>query len=172
MELAIREAKARLSGLITAARKSRFSPEDVIEVLEDQEVTFLPVTMLQAARALKTPFDHMDPFDEFLLVQAQEEGLRLLTVDRLLVGQPFAVGAHELEQTNFHEERVPADLKDRLTVPEAPAEAMKACAEETNRLNRECRALGATDRNELADVVAGTRIASTCARRNREGSIA
>ena len=56
--------------------------------------------------------------------------------------------------------------------PEAAAEAMKACAEETNRLNRERRASGATDRNELADVVVGTRLASKCARRNREDSIA
>ena len=81
----------------SGARKSRFSPEDVIDALEDQEVTFLPMTMLQVARALETPLDHMDPFDELLLVQAQEEGLRLLTVDRRLVGHPLAVGAHELE---------------------------------------------------------------------------
>ena len=169
MELAIREAKARLSGLITAAHKSRFFPEDVIDALEDQEETFLPMTTLQAARALETPFDHMDPFDEFLLVQVQEEGLRLLTVDRRLVGQPLAVGAHELEQTNFREERVPADLKERLMVPKAAPEALKACAEETNRLNRERRASGATDRNELEDVVAGTRLASMGARRSGMG---
>ena len=36
----------------------------------------------------------------------------------------------------------------------------------------ERRTLGATDRNDLADVAAGTRLASMCARRNREGSIA
>ena len=36
--------------------------------------------------------------------------------------------------------------------PEAAAEAMKAYAEETNRLNRERRALGATDRKELAGI--------------------
>lgn len=56
--------------------------------------------------------------------------------------------------------------------PEAAAEAMKARAEETNRLNRERRASGAPDRNELAGVVAGPRLASMCARRNREDSIA
>ena len=36
--------------------------------------------------------------------------------------------------------------------PEAAAEAMRAYAEETNRLNRERRASGATDRRELAEV--------------------
>ena len=81
----------------SGARKSRFSPEDVIDALEDQDVTFLPMTMFHAARALKTPLDHKDPFDELLLVQAQEEGLRLLTADRQLAGHPLAVAAHELE---------------------------------------------------------------------------
>ena len=36
--------------------------------------------------------------------------------------------------------------------PEATAEAMKAYIEETNRLNRERRASGATDRKELAEM--------------------
>ncbi len=50
------------------------------------------------------------------------------------------------------EERVFAGLKDKLMAPEAAAEAMKAYAEETNRLNRERRASGATDRKELAAI--------------------
>ena len=50
------------------------------------------------------------------------------------------------------EERVLAGLKARLMVPEAAPEAMKAYAEETNRLNRERRASGATDRAELAEI--------------------
>ena len=81
----------------SGAQKSRFSPEDVLEALEDQNITFLPMTMLHAARALKTPLGHKDPFDELLLVQAQEEGLRLLTVDRGLIGHPLAITAQELE---------------------------------------------------------------------------
>ena len=74
-------------------RKSRFDPNDVIPVLENQGVTFLPMTIRHAARALETPLGHKDPFDELLLVQAQEEGLKLLTVDRLLVGHPLAVAS-------------------------------------------------------------------------------
>ncbi len=50
------------------------------------------------------------------------------------------------------EERVLAGLKDKLMEPEAAAEAMKAYAEETNRLNRERRASGASDRAELAGI--------------------
>lgn len=80
----------------SGTRKSRFFPEDVIVALEDQEVTFLPMTMLHAARVLEMPLDHKDPFDELLLVQAQEEGLKLLTADKRLVGHPLAVASHEL----------------------------------------------------------------------------
>ena len=72
------------------------SPEDVVAALQDQDITFLPMTMRQAASELEIPLDHKDPFDELLLVQAQEEGLRLLAVDRRLVGHPLAVEAHEL----------------------------------------------------------------------------
>ena len=45
-----------------------------------------------------------------------------------------------------------AGLKHRLMAPETAAEAMRAYAEETNRLNRERRASGAGDRKELAAV--------------------
>ena len=72
-------------------RKSRFDPEDVIAALEQQDVTFLPMTMTHAAKRLEVPIAHGDPFDELLLVQAQEEGLKLATVDRLLVGHPLTV---------------------------------------------------------------------------------
>ena len=50
------------------------------------------------------------------------------------------------------EERVLAGLKDRLMEPEAAAQAMKAYVEKTNRINRERRASGASDRKELAEV--------------------
>lgn len=77
-------------------RKSRFSPDDVLAALGNQEVTFLPMTMRHAASELEVPLDHKDPFDELLLVQAQEEGLQLLTVDRRLAGHPLAVTAQGL----------------------------------------------------------------------------
>ena len=77
-------------------RKSRFSPEDVMVALEDQNLRFLPMTMLHAARTLKTPLDHSDPFDELLLVQAQEEELLLFTRDRRLASHPLTIDARNL----------------------------------------------------------------------------
>jgi len=75
----------------SGARKSPFDPKDVIGALDGQDIAFLPMTMAHAAQALETPLDHRDPFDELLLVQAQEEGLKLLTADRRLAGHPLAV---------------------------------------------------------------------------------
>ena len=77
-------------------RKSPFDPNNVVAMLEEQGVIFLPMTGTHAARELETPIDHRDPFDELLLVQAQEEGLRLLTADRELSGHPLAVTVRDL----------------------------------------------------------------------------
>ena len=68
-----------------------FAPQDVVAALEEQDVTFLPMTISHAARQLETPIVHRDPFDEMLLVQAQEEGLKLLTVDRQMADHPLAM---------------------------------------------------------------------------------
>jgi PIN domain nuclease of toxin-antitoxin system len=75
----------------SGARKSRFDPQDVISALQRQDVTFLPMTTIHAAKSLEVPIPHRDPFDELLLVQAQEEGLKLATLDRLLVAHPLTV---------------------------------------------------------------------------------
>ena len=75
----------------SGARKSQYNPIDVLAVLERQDVVFLPLTQDHAAQPLQTPVEHKDPFDELLLVQAQEEGLKLLTLDRQLAGHPLAL---------------------------------------------------------------------------------
>ena len=72
-------------------RKSPFDPNDVVSMVEGQKMTILPMTMQHAARRLEVPIAHKDPFDEILLVQAQEEGLKLLTMDRQLMGHPLAI---------------------------------------------------------------------------------
>ncbi len=77
-------------------RKSPYDPHDVVATLKERDVTFLPVEASHAARELETPIPHKDPFDEMLLVQAQEEGLRLLTEDRQLSGHPLAITAHQV----------------------------------------------------------------------------
>ena len=76
---------------LSSERKSPYHPNDVLATLEEQDVQFLPVNMNHAARELVTPIAHRDPFDELLLVQAQEEGLKLLTRDRQLIGHPLAI---------------------------------------------------------------------------------
>lgn len=75
----------------SGARKSRFDPQDIVSVLEDQDFIFLPMTISHAAAKLGEPIPHKDPFDEMLLIQAQEEGLRLLTADRQLIGHSLAI---------------------------------------------------------------------------------
>jgi PIN domain nuclease of toxin-antitoxin system len=77
----------------SGARKSALDPRAVIGLLEDQNVTFLPMTVAHAAARLETPLKHKDPFDELLLLQAQAEGLRLMTVDRQLAKHPLAIEA-------------------------------------------------------------------------------
>ena len=78
---------------VSGERKSPFDPGEVVLALEGQEVTFVPLTERHAACELQTPLSHRDPFDELLLVQAQEEDLRLLTADRQLIGHPLATTA-------------------------------------------------------------------------------
>lgn len=91
-EMRLKHRARRASG----ARKSPFAPQDVLAVLEGQAVTFLPMTILHAARALEPALEHKDPFDEMLLAQAQQEGLKLLTADRRLAGHPFAIAVDGL----------------------------------------------------------------------------
>ena len=76
---------------VSGERKSPFDPNEVVVALQRQEAAFLPLTTGHAARELDTPLDHRDPFDELLLVQAQEEGLKLLTTDRWIIGHPLAI---------------------------------------------------------------------------------
>lgn len=77
----------------SGARRSSFDPKSVIALMEEQDVTFLPITVAHASAELEAPLKHKDPFDELLLAQAQSEGLRLLTIDRNLIGHPLAIEA-------------------------------------------------------------------------------
>lgn len=70
-------------------RKGPADPKAVLEVLTTDFVDFLLLTPAHAAVELKVPLEHKDPFDEMLLAQAQAEGLKLLSRDRMLVGHPL-----------------------------------------------------------------------------------
>jgi PIN domain nuclease of toxin-antitoxin system len=79
------------SHFISGTRKGRASPDDALAVLRSAAYEEIALTADHAAAALANPLTHKDPFDELLLVQAQEEGMRLLTRDSKLAGHPLAV---------------------------------------------------------------------------------
>jgi PIN domain nuclease of toxin-antitoxin system len=72
-------------------RKGPVDPTVVVAFAAAIDWELLPLTAHHAAAQLAQPLRHKDPFDELLLVQAQEEDMRLLTRDTKLIGHPFAV---------------------------------------------------------------------------------
>lgn len=71
--------------------KGPASPESVMDFGQGMNWTFLPLLPVHAVTSLEVPIAHRDPFDELLLAQAQVEGLRLLTRDKVLLGHPLAL---------------------------------------------------------------------------------
>jgi PIN domain nuclease of toxin-antitoxin system len=76
---------------ISGTRKGLVDPASVVAFAAAMDWELLPLTARHAAAELARPLGHKDPFDELLLVQAQEEGMRLLTRDVKLIGHPLAV---------------------------------------------------------------------------------
>ena len=75
---------------ISGARKDPLHPGAIVAFAAAIGWEFLRLTAGHAAAGLVHPLDHKDPFDELLLVQAQEEGMRLLTRDAKLIDHPLA----------------------------------------------------------------------------------
>jgi PIN domain nuclease of toxin-antitoxin system len=75
---------------VSGDRKAPLDPSQVMRILSGQNVDFLAFSPAHAAAPLNQPISHGDPFDEILLVQAQVEGLKLLTRDARLLGHPHA----------------------------------------------------------------------------------
>ena len=71
---------------ISGARKGPIGPETIVAFAVAIGWTLVSLTARQAATSLVQTIAHKDPFDELLLVQAQEEGMRLLTRDTKLTG--------------------------------------------------------------------------------------
>ena len=69
-EIAVKRAK----GTLTA-------PDNLSAQIEEKGFTHLPLTFHHAEQAGKLPWHHRDPFDRFLIAQAQAEGLVLVTRD-------------------------------------------------------------------------------------------
>jgi len=75
----------------TGGRKGPLAPSDVVAFARAMAWQILAMTERHAVAPLKQALIHKDPFDEVLLVQTQEEGMRLLTRDAKLAGHPYAV---------------------------------------------------------------------------------
>jgi len=69
-EIAVKRAK----GKITA-------PRNLAALVEERGFIHLPLTFHHAEQAGDLPMHHRDPFDRFLIAQAQAEGLALVTRD-------------------------------------------------------------------------------------------
>ena len=76
---------------ISGGRKGPLEPTMIVAFARAVDWALLPLTAAHAGATLAPPLPHKDPFDELLLVQAQEEGMRLLTRDAKLLGHPFVV---------------------------------------------------------------------------------
>lgn len=70
-EIAVKRAKGRMT-----------APDNLSGMIEERGFTHLPLTFHHAEQAGKLPMHHRDPFDRFLIAQAQAEGLILVTRDR------------------------------------------------------------------------------------------
>ena len=69
-EIEVKRAKGRL-----------VAPDNLSVLVEEKGFTHLPLTFQHAEQAGRLPMHHRDPFDRFLIAQAQTEGLILVTQD-------------------------------------------------------------------------------------------
>ncbi|MEI9850461.1 MAG: PIN domain-containing protein [Sphingomonas sp.] len=71
-------------------RKGEFDPAEAIEYARRDGIELAALQPEDCAVILVSPVRLGDPFDEMLLVHAQQLGARLLTRDRLLLEHPLA----------------------------------------------------------------------------------
>ena len=76
---------------IAKARGRMDPPDDLQEQLDQRRFRLLPVTLQHTRMVESLPHHHRDPFDRMLVVQAQVEGLTIVTVDRLLRRYPVSL---------------------------------------------------------------------------------
>ena len=74
-------------------RKGPADPADVLAGLARLGIETLPLTAAHACAVLQHALPHKDPFDEQLMIHAQELGARLLTRDSRLLEHPLAYRA-------------------------------------------------------------------------------
>ena len=59
-------------------------PDSMIDVLKENHIDFLPITVDHVLFIEKLPKIHNDPFDRLLIAQAFVEGMTLVTVDSII----------------------------------------------------------------------------------------
>ncbi len=78
---------------VSGARKGEASPADVLDSLRIMGVELVDLDGDTAVATLSDPIAHSDPFDELLLVIAQERGMKLFTRDSKMAGHPLVISA-------------------------------------------------------------------------------
>jgi PIN domain nuclease of toxin-antitoxin system len=58
-------------------------PGTLEQSIDGMAATLLPITLPHIKRAQSLPFHHRDPFDRMMIAQAMEEGLTIVTRDRI-----------------------------------------------------------------------------------------
>jgi PIN domain nuclease of toxin-antitoxin system len=58
-------------------------PMELDEAIAFAAVTLLPISVVHIRRVQSFPFHHRDPFDRMMIAQAMEEGLTIVTRDRI-----------------------------------------------------------------------------------------
>lgn len=69
-EISVKRAKGRIT-----------APQNLAALIEERGFINLPLTFHHAEQAGDLPMHHRDPFDRFLIAQAQAEGLVIVTRD-------------------------------------------------------------------------------------------
>jgi PIN domain nuclease of toxin-antitoxin system len=59
--------------------------------IDESGLSKLPLTFAHTAALIDLPFHHRDPFDRMLIVQAQSEGLTIVTADRKFEAYDVAI---------------------------------------------------------------------------------
>lgn len=59
-------------------------PDNLLEILEENNLTFLPMTVEHALYIEQLPSIHADPFDRLLIAQSVIEDLIFITEDRII----------------------------------------------------------------------------------------
>ncbi|MFN0146064.1 MAG: type II toxin-antitoxin system VapC family toxin [Dehalococcoidia bacterium] len=81
-ELAIKQSLGRLA-----------FPGDIVtrlpELVAEQGIALLPITLAHAMAVAALPYHHRDPFDRLIIAQSQLEGLSLVTADPAI--EPYGV---------------------------------------------------------------------------------